>query len=83
MAKQLIQEEASAKFCSFYLPAFSLCSFLNRTSFRRTILSPVYFTWVVDVTRICFGEFLLKHYIVKKGMERIIPLELCEEINPI
>lgn len=92
MAKQLIRDKRKLpqSFVLSIFSAFSVCSFLNRTSSRRTILSLVYSRisrgwWM---SRGCASVNLLKHYILKKenmGRKRgrIIPLELWMQINPI
>lgn len=70
MAKRLNQEKRKLpqSFVLSILPAFCVCSFLNRTSFQRTILSLVY-------SRVSRGWWmsrgyawvnLLKHYIPNK-----------------
>lgn len=75
MAKQLIRDKRKLpqSFVLSIFSGFSVCSFLNRTSSRRTILSLVfsylvfaYLTWVVDVTRMCFGEFVETLYSEKR-----------------
>lgn len=94
MAKQLIQDKRklpqSFVLCIFLaFSAFFFFFFLNRTTFRRTILSlslsvcvysPISHGWK---SRGYASVNLLKHYILKKGMEKIwgirgsiIPLEL-------
>lgn len=63
------QEEASAKFCSFYLLCILCMLFFKSYKFpENNPLSCVfaYLTWVVDVTRMCFGEFVETLYSEKR-----------------